>query len=380
MNPPPSKIHIIAFDIPWPANYGGVIDIFHKIRCLHLSGINIILHCYQYGRHHARELNDLCESVHYYPRDTGWSAQLSHQPYIVKSRNSALLKERLLQDHHPILCEGLHSTSFLASPLFRGRTIYVRTTNVEHQYYLQLARREPHFIKRLYYRIEAHKLRHYEKVLSQATQILAISPADQEYFEQKFGKDKVTGLYAFHPNDQVISQPGSGDFFLFHGRLDIPENHQAVLKLLPLFKGWTGKPLKVAGMNPPGFLQREIEKYPKVTLIANPSREIMDQLQADAHAHLLITHQETGIKLKLLTALYRGRFVVVNHKMVNHTGLEELCISANTREEIQEAMTRVASMTFNEQDMVQRQLVLEEHYSNQKNTQKLLALLTGGEW
>ena len=28
------EIHIITFDIPYPANYGGVIDVFYKIKAL----------------------------------------------------------------------------------------------------------------------------------------------------------------------------------------------------------------------------------------------------------------------------------------------------------------------------------------------------------
>ena len=42
-------LHIISFDIPYPANYGGVIVIFNQIKALHEQGVKVILHCYQYG-------------------------------------------------------------------------------------------------------------------------------------------------------------------------------------------------------------------------------------------------------------------------------------------------------------------------------------------
>jgi len=32
-------IHIISFDIPFPANYGGVIDVFYKAKALTDSGV-----------------------------------------------------------------------------------------------------------------------------------------------------------------------------------------------------------------------------------------------------------------------------------------------------------------------------------------------------
>ena len=44
------KLHLISFDVPFPANYGGVIDVFYKINSLHKIGIQVILHCFQYGR------------------------------------------------------------------------------------------------------------------------------------------------------------------------------------------------------------------------------------------------------------------------------------------------------------------------------------------
>ncbi len=375
----PTKLHIIAFDIPWPANYGGVIDIFHKIRWLHQSGVSIILHCFQYGRNPVKELNDLCEEVHYYARKTGLATQFSTQPYIVRSRTSSDLVHRLLQDHHPILCEGLHCTSFMASPLFHDRVIYVRTTNVEHHYYRQLAKKETHLIRRIYYRIEAIRLRYYEKVLRHATHILAISPADQHYFEQHYGKGKVTGIYAFHPYDKVISIHGSGDYFLFHGKLDVPENYHAAMELLSIFREWAGKPLKIAGMNPPPFLIHAISIHPAVILVADPTTEEMDDLIAGAHAHLLITHQATGLKLKLLSALFRGRFVLTNDNMVHKTGLESLCFTGSSLEALRQSMIKVEPMVFGEEEMVQRRKVLETRYSNSENLHQLMAIIAHPE-
>ena len=44
-----NKLHIISLDIPFPANYGGVIDIFYKLKSLSNLGVEIILHCFEYG-------------------------------------------------------------------------------------------------------------------------------------------------------------------------------------------------------------------------------------------------------------------------------------------------------------------------------------------
>ena len=42
------RIHIIAFDLPFPPDYGGATDIFHKIRSLHDLGVEITLHVFLY--------------------------------------------------------------------------------------------------------------------------------------------------------------------------------------------------------------------------------------------------------------------------------------------------------------------------------------------
>jgi hypothetical protein len=36
-----NKIQIVCFDNPSPANYGGAIDMFYKIKALHALGIRI---------------------------------------------------------------------------------------------------------------------------------------------------------------------------------------------------------------------------------------------------------------------------------------------------------------------------------------------------
>ena len=49
-------LHIVAFDIPQPANYGGVIDVFYKIKALTNLGVKVHLHCYEYGRAHSKTI------------------------------------------------------------------------------------------------------------------------------------------------------------------------------------------------------------------------------------------------------------------------------------------------------------------------------------
>jgi hypothetical protein len=86
-------LHIISFNVPYPADYGGVVDVFYRLKALHAAGVKIHLHCFSYGRVEAPELNQFCEEVVYYQRSMSFINQFSGLPFIVKSRsNSELLQ------------------------------------------------------------------------------------------------------------------------------------------------------------------------------------------------------------------------------------------------------------------------------------------------
>ena len=56
-------LHIISFDIPYPANYGGVIDVYYKAKALSEKGVKVHLHCFQYGRKPSMVLENLVKNL-----------------------------------------------------------------------------------------------------------------------------------------------------------------------------------------------------------------------------------------------------------------------------------------------------------------------------
>lgn len=71
--------------MPYPVDYGGVFDLFYKIKELHSLGVKIHLHCFDYGRGEQPELNKYCEEVFYYSRNEGHKGFSFKLPYIVAS-------------------------------------------------------------------------------------------------------------------------------------------------------------------------------------------------------------------------------------------------------------------------------------------------------
>ncbi len=366
-------LHIISFDIPYPANYGGVIDVFYKLRALVSAGIKIHLHAFQYGRQSSKILEELCESVHYYQRDVSKSQLFLKEPYIVVSRSSEQLIKNLLSDEHPILFEGLHSTHYLSDERLKKRKKIVRTHNIEHEYYKNLAKAESNIFKRYYFYNESSKLEIYESILSNADVIATISPNDTQYFNSKYGNAHY--IPAFHSFTKVNSRIGKGAYAFYHGNLAIGENDMAALYLVQeVFKN-SPVTLLIAGSKPGVNLRDAVQRKNNITLLSDLNTKQINDLVLDAHINVLPTFQPTGIKLKLLSALFSGRFALVNTPMVQNTGLEQLCTVADTPEAMREALSAMIKQEFTQIDISLREEILMENFNNKANALKLKNLI-----
>lgn len=369
-----NHLHIISFDVPYPADYGGVVDVFFKLKAIALCGVKIILHCYEYGRPHSDELNKYCEEVNYYPRKISKGKFFGRLPYIVSSRASQKLLERLLNDNYPILMEGLHSTFFLNNELLKNRIKIVRTHNIEHEYYRHLASKETHIFKRSYYNNAALKLNYYEPVLKNAQLIAAISPADTHYFQNKYGNTFY--LPAFHPNENVVCRPGRGGFAFYHGNLNVAENNEAALFLVNEVFSKTQHPFIISGSKPSRELQKAAILHSNIELRAADSPDKILLLIAEAHINILPTFQSTGIKLKLITALFRGRFCIVNTPMIKATGLDTLCIVNDSADLMIKSLDEYFSTEFTTEDLKKRKAMLEKSFSNNSNAKILVQVIS----
>jgi hypothetical protein len=376
MTVPPS-LHIISFDIPWPPNYGGVIDVFYKLKALKQAGVRVILHCFEYHRKPSRELEELCGQVYYYPRATGWKNALSMKPYIVASRRSESLIQRLLADNNPILFEGLHSCFYLGDERLKKRLKIYRESNIEHVYYYHLFRAEPSLMKRCYFLTESLKLFRYQKVLRHAGHLLPVSMDDAAYLQRKFPGAAITYLPSFHGNETVSSLPGRGNLILYQGKLSVPENLRAAEFILKSIYDETLPDLVIAGMDPPESLIRLAGTHSNVRIIANPGEDEMRDLIRQAHINLMVTFQPTGLKLKLLNALFQGRFCLVNPPMLAGTGLNDLCETATTPGEFRQKINDLFTREFKPDQVTMRESFLAEGYADGKKCSILTDIIAG---
>ncbi len=325
------QIHIVAFDVPFPADYGGVIDIYYRIKALYELGYKVTLHCFDYGRGEQPHLSEITEKVYYYSRSkTIWNG-LNKRPFIVASRRSKALLNRLLQDDFPILFEGIHTAWFLENAEIQKRKTVVRTHNIEQDYYISLSKNVG-FLKSLYFKLEAYKLKRYESILERAGEVLCIKESDADHMRM-FNSN----TFVLPASLPVLSKKGyvhTELFALFNGNLSVPENEASACWIIENIwsKNRSLIPLKIAGKNPSEKLIKLSNQY-AITLISNPSKEEMDSLLYNARVHILVSDQATGVKLKLLSALQTSGHVLVNHKMVDGTNLGSISTVCNTTEE-----------------------------------------------
>jgi hypothetical protein len=342
------------------------------MKALHEEGVKIHLHCFEYGRAEALCLEKFCEKVYYYKRKMNKTFLFNSIPFVVITRSSEKLMENLLKDKHPILFEGLHCCFHLNDARLNDRLKIVRMHNIEHDYYKNLEKVEKSIFKKIYFGMEAKKLERFENILNKANHIVAISSADVKNLSQRY--KNVHHITAFHPNEEVKIKEGKGAFCLYHGKLEVGENNEAALFLVKQVFSKIKIPLIIAGYNPSDELKTAIENYPHIQLRGNISTQEIDDLIKNAHINVLPTFQETGIKLKLLAALFNGRYCVVNSPMVANTGLEHLCSVKDSPEEMANEISRLFEMPFDMDEKQRREIILSANFSNTINVKKLLEL------
>lgn len=322
------KLHIISFDVPFPADYGGIIDVFYRAKALKESGVIIVLHCFYKDQPSTADFSEIADEVYFYPRKTGFLTHLSFTPYIVKSRINKELIERLSKDDHPILAEGHHCAGILRSKDIDPERVSVRIHNNEVDYYIGLYSKETNFYKKFYYLIESYKLKLFERQLKKAKALYCLNPSDVLHYSSinkntrywRIGVDNNFVNTNINPINQVA----------YVGNLGVNENSNAVYHLVELWKNQDIQlPLIIAGKNPPRELVLFLQKQ-QIKLISNPNDTQIDRLLHDSKFNICYTNQATGMKIKLLHNLLKGNICLANDKMVQETDVKEFVVIFNS--------------------------------------------------
>ncbi|MBX3241245.1 MAG: glycosyltransferase [Chitinophagaceae bacterium] len=367
-------LHIVCLQVPYPPDYGGVIDLFQKLKYLKERGVSIYLHCFDDGRGEQSELNKYCRKVFYYQRKKGLLSFSFSIPYIVRSRRSRQLEKNLSPDNYPVLLEGIHCTYLLHTGKLRNRKVIIRLHNNESVYYKQLADNTHSLFRKCYFLYESLLLKKYEPAVIEKAGIgLSVSLRETLHFNKHL--KNVHYLPVFVPWDDIQSLPGKGNYSLYHGNLSVEENEKAAGWLIEHIFCDLSIPFIIAGKDPSDRLRKLAAKYAHIRIIENPDMDTMHMLLQEAHINILPSFSETGIKFKLLHALFTGRFCITNTAMVNGTGMEPACIIADTAMLIREKIKEGMNSSFTTEDISARRKILLQVYDNAQNAGKLVSFI-----
>ncbi len=367
-------LHVICFTVPFPVNYGGVFDPFYKIKFLHQEGVKVHLHCFDYGTGKQDELEKYCFSIHYYSRNLGHKGFSLNLPYIIASRKSEELLNNLLLDDFPILMEGIHCTYLLNDDRFTDRKKYVRLHNIEFTYYRSLAKSTTSFLHKIFYYRESRLLKKYEKsIASKATMFWAVSKTDIAFLQNEFNYQSIFYLPVFIPEDWNLNlHEGKGSYCIYHGDLSVESNEKAVIWLLKNIFNEIKLPLVITGKNPSKKIERLLHKEKYTCLVANPTYKEMQDMIAKAQINILPSFSSTGVKLKLVNALFSGRYCIANNETVEGLAVDEVCTICNTEEEFIMAIKNLYQQPYTLLQIKKRKKTLKNICNNNDNAQQII--------
>ena len=368
-------LHIVSFDVPYPADYGGVIDVYNTIQTLHRLGVAVHLHCFEYGRGEQDTLKKYCTVVHYYKRSTGHKGLSLNMPYIVASRNCPELWERLEADDYPVLLEGIHCTYGLASGLLKKKNVFIRLHNVESAYYRQQAQHTKNLVKKTYMFAESILLKSYEKKIAAQYPVIALSARDAEFYKRQFHTKHVMHIPPFVSWQNVAAHANSVSFALYFGKLSVPENEAVATWLLNEVFDTLPIPFVVAGKDPSPALVSLAHRQQHTCIVENPTEADLQELIAKAQCCVIPSFTNTGIKLKLLHALFSGKQVITNKQMIEGSGLENLCTVVEKTEAFKTSIQHCFQKPFSEEEKHQRAEILLSQYNNLENGKRLIEFI-----
>jgi hypothetical protein len=241
----------------------------------------------------------------------------------------------------------------------------------------KLARAEHSLFKKLFFYNESRLLKKFSHHLPGDSIYACISENDVTILHTEYKLSNVKFLPAFPAWQNVTGQEGQGNLCLYHGNLSVPENEKAASWLICKVFTKARVPFVIAGKKPSRRLQKLAGLCQHTCLVADPSETEMNDLVRKAHIHVLpcFNKNVTGIRLKLLHALFEGRHCVVNDPMVAGTGLDDACHIGTNATAFASIIMQLYHQPFTKEEIILRKHLLGTTYDNEKNARELIRWL-----
>ncbi|WNM18747.1 hypothetical protein [Flavobacterium capsici] len=363
-------VHIVSFDNPFPPFYGGIIEVYYKLKPIHELGVSIYFHCFvDTIPNKFDELKDVTSKVFFYKKNKNPFLFFSYIPFSVFTRNNRELVQNIESADAPILFEGLKTTYLVKKGFFKNKIKILRLHNIEQLYFKGISKSETNFIKKILFSFEALKFKKYENVINEFQKIITLSKNEETYIINNFIKPKTNYIPVFHGNKIVKTHNGFGKYAVYHGDLRMSDNKKAVIQLIDIFKKINYN-LVIAASENENFVQKRIKNYNNISFVKINDFEHLQDILVDAHINIMISFQQSGTKLKLLNSLYNSRFCLINENISDDSKLTDLCEFVSSSDDIISKVESLINIPFS--DFEKRKMLLESYMNDDVNAKLLI--------
>lgn len=360
-------LHLISFDQPYPPNYGGIIDVFFKLRALHQAGCVIYLHCFSFNGQPNEELNRYAEKVYYYKIKQSPFFIFKKNPLSIASRNGKQLAQNIAKMKAPILFESLKTIDVLRFIEPDFSPIFLRLHNIEKDYFKGIANSETNLLKRILFNLEAYKYKGIEESLNRFQKVFTLSKYENNYVNTR--AKNACFIPVFHGNTAVKDLSKFGDFALYHGDLRASDNRKVVAYLIELFRDLP-YPLKIASSTQQEWVNKQIGDSENIQFVQLVDFKHLLQLFEQAHINISWSFQQSGTKLKVINALFNSRYSIINTNIIDDPVVNDLCISVENTQQLKEAILHYKEMPY--EQYVVRNRVLQKHLCDHSNAERIM--------
>lgn len=367
-----NKLHIISFANPFPPNYGGVIDVFYKIKALHEIGVQIYLHCFVDDIPElSNALKNITKEIFFYKNKKTILNFFSFTPYSIKYRNDKSIIYNLKKNDVPVLFESMKTISMYRKIDYSKR--FMRLHNIEFDYFFGIYKSETNVIKKCIFLLESFKYYFIGKKIKDFNKVIALSINDFNYITN-LGLTS-TYLPLFHGNSIKEYSSSFGKYAIFSGDLKTSENKKSLKFIVSVFEKLNMYKLVIVVNDEINFVNKLVSGNKNMEVIKLYDFEHLKQLYADAHIAIMYSFQQSGTKLKLVNALYNSRHCLINDNIVDDPRVTSICNIANSKVDFENKINYLIKKPYTIEDYNIRKKVLLEVYDDNLNAIKLSEMI-----
>ena len=385
-----SVLHLVCFDLPLSPLYGGTEEVDTKIRVLLELGVVLHVHAFvwpsvlrsgKFPDWHQRVASLRC-----YPR-RWFVGPYDTRPWAMVSRTSGDLVRNIACEPGPILIEGWQCADLLRASALKNRVIWVRSHNIESNYYSLQADSASSWMRKLYFVLESWRWRLYERSLprllsdQQRRGIFSICPSETLSWARK----NLTAHYvpAFvglsdrldTEREDAKNYPMETPYALYHGRLDVAENVRAVRFLLTKVNFPGTVPLVIAGSRLPQSLRNNLQFKKGQRLVDTPTSSEMQAWLRHASVHCIPCYGMAGLRFKIIHAMLGGGHVLVSREGVSGMPWSEWVTVIESESDWENQVRLAMESPLSTEQVAARHAWVKQHFYPHINILKVLDLM-----